>query len=336
MRRFLMLAIIVFVFTGCIFSKNGSKVTDPVKSGQMQYVPTLEDQLDDLTTQIVLSLSQEKKSKIAIIEFPDLQDNITQFGRFLAEELITRLYLTGKFEVIERQLLNKVMQEHQLMMSGIVDENSAKELGRILGVDAICSGSVANLVKSVKVNARLISSETGKIFSVASVKIPKDEVVNKMLGESVYSTTTGHPAIEISDSEGLQQKPGSRFYNSNELDFELTGWAMLDRTVKFELIVTNQRENDRDFAIWLLTTKFYDQLGSDDIVMNAKLANTETNPLHKGKWGGGSRLKKKLISGVPTPLTLYFESVSTQVSSISLLEINCGEMVAQFRDLDLK
>ncbi len=334
MRKIIFLMMILVFLFGCVFM-NKPKEVEKSNIKPVQYQPTLEDQLDELTAQIILSLSQEKKSKIAIIEFPDLQGNITQFGRFLAEELITRLYLTGKFEVIERQLLNQVMQEHRLMLEGIIDENSAKELGRILGVDAICSGSVADLVSSVKVNARMISAETGKIFSVASVEILKNEVIRKMLNESsTTEVSTGSAKIEADNDTGSSFAVLSE-YKSNDVLFQLNNCRIEDRKVICDLTVFNQSENDKNLIIWLLHTVFYDQVGNDYHVTRVQLANTETKPNMTGSWGGGSRLEKKIISGIPTPLHIEFGTVSSQVEFISLLEINCGDFVVEFRDIDL-
>jgi curli biogenesis system outer membrane secretion channel CsgG len=71
----------------------------------------LEQRVDDLSRQITAKISATQKRTIAVVEFPDLEGRVTNFGRFLAEELITRLHETEKFKVIERQLLNKVINE---------------------------------------------------------------------------------------------------------------------------------------------------------------------------------------------------------------------------------
>src|SRR5688572_22300965 len=69
----------------------------------------LEQRVDDLSRQITAKISATQKKTIAVVEFADLEGRVTNFGRFLAEELITRLHETEKFKVIERQLLNKVI-----------------------------------------------------------------------------------------------------------------------------------------------------------------------------------------------------------------------------------
>lgn len=145
----------------------------------------LNEGLNDLTVQIVNSMIKGQKHKIAVVEFSDLAGHVTQLGMLLSEELITRLFKTDKFDVVERQLLTKIIEEQKLELTGIVDPLSAKELGKILGVDAIVSGTVTDLGESIKVNARLISTESGAIFSVAATEIGKDATVLKLMEEKV-------------------------------------------------------------------------------------------------------------------------------------------------------
>ncbi|MFH1006213.1 MAG: FlgO family outer membrane protein [Candidatus Latescibacterota bacterium] len=182
----------------------------------------LDSRLAELTRQIVNSLTKTGKTKIAVIEFSDLDGNITEFGKYLSEELITRLFTTGKFEVVERQLLNKVLEEHKLTLTGLIDETSAKELGKILGVDAIASGSVTDLGASVKVNARLIATETGSVFAVAAVKIVKDATVEKLMQKvsSVAIAATAKPSTPQSTTTPTKDKTGKIFYFE---DFSGTG-----------------------------------------------------------------------------------------------------------------
>ncbi len=144
----------------------------------------LNQRIDELSQQIATEMAEQQKTTIAVVEFTDLQGNITNLGRYISEELITRLFQTKQFKVIERQLLNKVLTEQDLSLTGIIDPTSAKELEKILGVDAIASGTITDLAQSLRVNARLISTETGEIFAVASTEIFKDESVMGLLAAS--------------------------------------------------------------------------------------------------------------------------------------------------------
>jgi TolB-like protein len=142
----------------------------------------LDQRIGELSKQISDGLTENQKQTIAVVEFVDLEGRVTNFGRFVAEELITRLYQTKKFKVIERQLLNKIVAEQKLSLGGMIDQSSAQKLGKLLGVDAIASGTVTDLGKSLRVNARLISTGTGEIFAVAVTEIAKDDSVMALMG----------------------------------------------------------------------------------------------------------------------------------------------------------
>jgi len=310
MRVYLLFAIVLHF----LFITNCSSQKSLVKQKVSVNKNTLDGQLQNLTDQIVLSLSQKQKSKIAVIEFSNLQGNVTKFGRYIAEELITRLYLTNQFEVIERQLLNKVLSEHQLNLSGLIDINSAQELGRLLGVDAIASGSVTDLGNSVKVNARLISTQTGKIFSVASVMVIKDDMVDNLMG------TSGRPVkkqIEPSQEIPLfpEELPFNMVIKQNEFTFELKGFKMDNRKVTCSLVIKNDSENDINLNIVVPESKIFDEWGNEHSATTLRLANSSSK---KGQY----RLRKLMIPGVPTPAELIFENVSSTATRISMFKLH--------------
>ncbi len=50
---------------------------------------------------------------------------------------------TDFYQIIERDQLQKVLKEQRLSLSGAIDENSAAEVGRLLGLDVIIMGNVS-------------------------------------------------------------------------------------------------------------------------------------------------------------------------------------------------
>ena len=126
-----------------------------------------------LATLIPLQAAADfEKTKIAVLDF-DMQGESYQnqdMGAIVAEWLITALVKEGRFDVIERRLLKKVLSEHQLSASGIVNSNSAAELGKVLGVKIIISGAVMHFQNFIEVNARIIDVTSGSIIAAESVK----------------------------------------------------------------------------------------------------------------------------------------------------------------------
>jgi len=255
-------------------------------------------------------------------------------NEYLAEELITRLYSTGKFEVIERQLLNKVLNEHKLTFSGLIDASSAQAVGKILGIDAIASGTVTDLGPSVKVNARLISTETGKIFAVASVDIVKDAIVSKLMA----------PASALAGTETrqkLQPVPTEKAFPeiTAEIDaylFKVTGCRSSSGLIICDIQVTNNAPNDRDLTIWFLPTKAWDNNGKNYYLHQLVFADQRFRVRTADGWSGSSRNGGKLISGVPVKLEIVLGELRTPIDKLSLLEIACGSFTVKLRDIPIK
>jgi TolB-like protein len=132
--------------------------------------------MDSLTRQIAVELSGKGKQCVAVVDFVDLDGNANTLGKYMAEEILVRLFWKGEIRVVERRLINKMNEEMKLHGSGLIDTGAARRIGSFLGVDAICAGIVTELQNTVKVNARMIDAQTGEVFSVATVEIPKRDI----------------------------------------------------------------------------------------------------------------------------------------------------------------
>ncbi len=60
----------------------------------------------------------------------------------LSDALVTYLLESGTFEVLDRQHLGMILDEHDLTLRGIVDEDAAIELGKFIGSAALIFGRV--------------------------------------------------------------------------------------------------------------------------------------------------------------------------------------------------
>jgi TolB-like protein len=71
--------------------------------------------------------------------------------------------------VVEREYLNKIIEEVKLQNSGLVDEKTAIETGRLLGVQYFVFGSITALNETIKISTRTVSVTTGQVISSNSV-----------------------------------------------------------------------------------------------------------------------------------------------------------------------
>lgn len=132
-----------------------------------------EDSYDKMASE--LSSKVEGIKKMAIIPFSYADNNSsTKDGSVIAERLTMKLINLQKFEIIERSVLNKVLDELKLQNSGVIDAGSAKELGKVLGVDALITGTLIPTASGIEVNARVIKTETAQAIAASQVTVQKD------------------------------------------------------------------------------------------------------------------------------------------------------------------
>lgn len=290
----------------------------------------LDQRVSELSQQIATKMTAKQKTTIAVVEFADLQGNVTDFGRFLAEELVTRLGDLEKFKVIERQLLTKIIAEQKLTLTGIVDPASAKQLGKILGVDAIVAGSLTNLAQSVRVNARLISTQTGEVFATAAADIFKDESVTGLLAGGGGSTSAESSSKPASQATSSGKVPAQRV---KDFIFEFTSCKMTGDAVTCFLIVKNDFTEDRQLVLYgndQNPSRLIDEFGVEYLATGLRIG-TYTNRYYQF-------VENTLITQVPTVLAVKFENVEARASRATLslgIQISSSPYRVTFRNLPI-
>lgn len=169
----------------------------------------LGDATTELAKQISTSATRQEKQKIAVLPFQELDGEATEFGRYVAEALVTNLFQLGNFKIVERQLLGTVLGELKVQQSGAIDPATAKEIGRIAAVDAIVTGSITEMEKYVAIHCRLIDTTTGEVFGAAQTSITKDEDVKRMMRFILTDTGIGGEPRKRLASGVLSKDAGS-------------------------------------------------------------------------------------------------------------------------------
>jgi TolB-like protein len=131
-----------------------------------------------------ISSAEFTKTKLAVLDFEQKGNyESDDVGKMIAEWLTTHLVETGRFDIVERRLLNKVLAEQSIGASGIVDPNSASQLGRVLGVKTIITGSLSNYGGIIDINARLINVETASIRTAESASTASPKELRKLVAQ---------------------------------------------------------------------------------------------------------------------------------------------------------
>lgn len=110
--------------------------------------------------------------KIAVVEFVQRGGlDAKDAGSIIAEWMTTALTRTGAFQVYERLSLDKIVEEHRLGKTGIIDDETMAEIGKMRGVEAVVTGSVLKFGNTVSVTSKLIDTESARIIDGADLKV---------------------------------------------------------------------------------------------------------------------------------------------------------------------
>jgi hypothetical protein len=88
-------------------------------------------------------------------------------GVMAAEYGVARYARDPRFEVVERDGLNRILQEQALGQSGAVDDSGMVKAGKLLAARYVVTGTVRVQGPTQEFSARMVSVETGEVVSAA-------------------------------------------------------------------------------------------------------------------------------------------------------------------------
>lgn len=119
----------------------------------------------------------EKKLKVAVFDPTASGQSIDEGAMIAIREIISSTIVnTGRYDIVERSLLEKVMQEQSFSNSGAVDDSQITEIGKLAGADKIVLTVVSSTggrcvvsVKMIDVMTANIDRQRVKIFEMSKL-----------------------------------------------------------------------------------------------------------------------------------------------------------------------
>ncbi len=288
-----------------------------------------EQELGRLSGEMAQKISAAEKSTLAVVDFTDLQGNVTALGRFLAEEFSVALADAGQgFRVIDRTHLTSILHENKLSESGLIDPATARQLGKITGVQALITGSLTPFGDSVRIAVKILDTESAALIGSASGNIAKTAAIDDLLKQGAGPSGGKAP----SSSGPVAAPPASTIQaqqtiESNEFLFALRGCKVAGGKVTCDLIITNQGA-DREFR-FRNSSRIFDEYGNEFPAVDAKLGN------EKASFSRSGYVSNTLVAGIPTKAEISFSQVGGDSQLLTVLELVCYNFKAQFRNVPL-
>ncbi len=124
----------------------------------------------DLSRQLV----RMDKVRVGLLAFPYHDGRTSSGSSIVCERLTTYLVMTKGIQVVERRLVQKLLEEQKLSETGVIDMATARKMGQVLGVDVLVTGTLIDLDNGrTEVNARALKSDTGEVVAASFALIDR-------------------------------------------------------------------------------------------------------------------------------------------------------------------
>jgi len=151
------------------FNYSEPKINVSLNDDEVNLPPVAETPFDVSLNdnEIGLPLPVETLLFIAVIDLigNNVSDNEV---KALTDRLRVELFNTKHFKVVERAMMEEILEEQGLQQSGCTTTECIVEVGKLIGVEQIVGGSISKVGNTFSVSARIVSVETGNILHTAT------------------------------------------------------------------------------------------------------------------------------------------------------------------------
>lgn len=130
----------------------------------------------------------------------------------LAQMLISDLSGSSAIRVVERDRLEDILAELKLQGTAKIDPQSAVKMGKLLGARYLVLGGYFDLQSVLRVDARIIEVETGKVLKAFGTNGKQDDfltIEQKMAGDlgQWFGSNLPTPSRAVSEAQAKRPPP---------------------------------------------------------------------------------------------------------------------------------
>src|SRR2546428_220665 len=125
---------------------------------------------------------QDARPGIAVFPFVNSgsfgqdKENFDALERGLAAMLISELSANPQARLVDREQVQRLIEEQNLGTSGRVDAQTAARIGKLVGAKYVITGQFIDFYGDFRIDARLVNVETSEIVKVEADKMQRDHL----------------------------------------------------------------------------------------------------------------------------------------------------------------
>jgi len=177
------------------------------------------------------AVAGEPATTIAVLDFLNRRpgDGHDWLGKGLADMVITDLSASERLTVVDRERMQQLAREHDLVTSGIVDENTAPAVGRVAKVEWVLQGTFACQGTNVTIEALLVDVARQQVMRIDRIEGPLDDVFEleeQLIGRVLENLNAPMSAAELRRVKILKTRslPAFEHYSRSLALFDNGQW----------------------------------------------------------------------------------------------------------------
>ncbi len=273
-----------------------------------------EKEINTLSAAMAEKIAKAERTSVAVVDFTDLEGNVTQLGRFIAEEFSTALAGAGKgFKVVDRTHLNSIIKENKLSATGLIDPKTARKLGKIIGVQALITGTLTPFGENVRIAGKILDTATAEMIDAIRGNIAKTQGIEELLVKGI-AKKNHRAGVKPKVEQELGAAIATKEFKGFTFEVKQCKRSETDLTCSF-LITSNKK--DKRLKIKAKDSRYtvvYDDTGCVYYAKKVQVARMTDDRY----------IERRFILAVPTKVIFNFESIDTKAEIITLFEMECS------------
>lgn len=212
-----------------------------------------DSQVKKMSDTLVSRLVKTGKKRVTVANFVDLQGNVTELGKYIAEAFSVELSNT-ELNVVDRSRLKDLLEELKLTEEKLTKPENALKLGEMAGVEYIITGTTVMLDNTVDITIKALDIQNGTSIAGQRGSIPRTDAINNLMRNSIgegnnpSGNVNAGKKIELKDRSATDylfevgisdlRKIECEIYNGSFNQTLFCGQACFENQTDYDLILT--------------------------------------------------------------------------------------------------
>jgi len=234
MKRYYAVVVSSIIVLYCACTTEGS-----IKTGGGMAAPSQPQDLSSAQVIGVMPFVNQTRNK-----------NIEWLGVGVADSISAKLAAVKSLVVVERAQISNVVSEMEMGMTGLIDENQAPKVGKMLGAKTLVMGSFAGVKASgkliIRFNCKIVNTETGRLLGGGGIRAngKLENIFN--MEEKIAELITKRVGIALT---GAERRYLARATSKSITSYELYSQALTEPDpARKKRMLERALDYDRNFA----------------------------------------------------------------------------------------